>query len=170
MYGIIPTFIKISDKYKYDIQKCLGGDLPEAMLMIDLLSFFADFSSLEDHMNLKKYLNSDNPLKLRWYLQSILPNNLEEIISNKKEINEINKKKILNINNQEILNINKLIDKNSSLYYIFEDLGEETEEIIYKVMNYKNKFSGSDYTIYNNWLSTVGDFIYGSRTVNSLGI
>ena len=39
--------------------------------MIDLLSF-ADFSSLEDHMNLKKYLNSDNPLKLRWYLQSIL--------------------------------------------------------------------------------------------------
>ena len=55
------------------------------------------------------------------------------------------------------------------LYIIYyRGFGEETEEIIYKVMNYKNKFSGSDYTIYNNWLSTVRDFITVLNS-NSLG-
>ena len=71
--------LKISNKH--NIQKC-SGDLPEAILMIDLLSLKADFSSLQDYMNFKKYLSSDKPLNLRWYLQSVLPKNLQEIINN----------------------------------------------------------------------------------------
>ena len=132
--------LKISNKH--NIQKC-SGDLPEAILMIDLLSLKADFSSLQDYMNFKKYLSSDKPLNLRWYLQSVLPKNLQEIINN---IHLDKKKK-----EEEILNINKLIDENSSLYYL---LPVHYNDII-SLNSYRNHINNNDYKIYSKWIQVV---------------
>lgn len=67
----------------------IGSDLPLAIFMIKLLSLKVKFNTISED-RFYKYINSDKPLKLRYYLQ----------VSFKEEIRQTCEKKIVLMNNE----------------------------------------------------------------------
>tara|TARA_B100000575_G_C23050576_1_gene604779 strand:+ start:587 stop:1228 length:642 start_codon:yes stop_codon:yes gene_type:complete len=81
----------IYNEYNQNLQ----GDLSLALFMIKLLNVEKEYSLFKDQYKFIKYLESDKPLKLRYYLQVDFWNELDDILIEsdkciKDEVNHLN--------------------------------------------------------------------------------
>ena len=138
----------IYNEYNQNLQ----GDLPLALFMIKLLNVEKEYSLFKDQDKFIKYLESDKPLQLRYYLQVDFWNELDDILREsdkciKDEVNHLN----------DLFGYTERRSCGSlNTYYSCTKIPENRQELYDKYLSdIVNQQQKDDKDTFENWLNNI---------------